>query len=53
MPVGELGDVFGGVEAHVPDALADHLRDIALIDHHVHGNFDKPVDRADLRGVHQ
>ena len=46
MPVGELGDVFGGVEAHVPDALADHLRDIALIDHHVHGNFDKAVDRA-------
>ena len=30
----------------VPDALADHLRGIALIDHHVHGAFDKPVDRA-------
>ena len=30
----------------MPDALAEHLRGIALIDHHVHGNFDKPVDRA-------
>ena len=37
-----------GVDAQVPDALADHLRDIALIDHHVHGDFDKPVDRADF-----
>ncbi len=46
MPVGELGDVFAGVEAGVPDALAEHLRGIALIDHHVHGCFDGPVDRA-------
>ena len=46
MPVGDAPDVFGGVEDRVPDALADHLRDIALIDHHVHGAFNKPVDRA-------
>ena len=46
MPVGELGDVFAGVDSQVPNGLADHLRDVALIDHHVHGNFDKPVDRA-------
>jgi len=46
MPVGELGDVFAGVGSQVPNGLAEHLRGIALIDHHVHGNFDKPVDRA-------
>jgi predicted TIM-barrel fold metal-dependent hydrolase len=44
MPDGELADVFSGVDA--PDALADHLRSIQLIDHHVHGTFDQPVDRA-------
>lgn len=37
-------DVFDGVD--VPGALAEHLRHIQLIDHHVHGVFDKPVDRA-------
>ncbi|MBI3223932.1 MAG: amidohydrolase family protein [Mycolicibacterium cosmeticum] len=37
-------DVFDGVD--VPAALADHLRHIQLIDHHVHGVFDQPVDRA-------
>lgn len=46
MPVGELQDVFAGVEAEVPDALAEQLRGIRLIDHHVHGVFDQPVDRA-------
>jgi hypothetical protein len=46
MPVGELDDVFAGVADRVPDGLADHLRRVALIDHHVHGNFDQPVDRA-------
>ena len=46
MPVGECPDVFNGVDGDVPDALADHLRGIALIDHHVHGAFDEPVDRA-------
>lgn len=44
MPVGELQDVFGGVD--VPDGVADHLRTVTLIDHHVHGAYDKPVDRA-------
>jgi predicted TIM-barrel fold metal-dependent hydrolase len=48
MPVGELHDVFGGVEADVPDGLADHLRSVALIDHHVHGVFTAPMDRADF-----
>ena len=48
MPAGELGDVFAGVEADVPEALAEHLRAVALIDHHVHGVFDGPVDRADF-----
>ena len=46
MPVGELGDVFDGVAADVPTRLADHLRGVQLIDHHVHGAFEKPVDRA-------
>lgn len=44
MPAGELQDVFGGVD--VPDGLANHLRDVTLIDHHVHGTYDQPVDRA-------
>ena len=48
MPVGELQDVFGGVEAEVPDGLADHLRGVALVDHHVHGVFTAPLDRADF-----
>ena len=43
---GELGDIFAGVEARVPGALAEHLRDITLIDHHVHGAFEARVDRA-------
>jgi len=46
MPVGELPDVFAGVRAEVPDMLADHLFNVELIDHHVHGAFEKPVDRA-------
>src|SRR3981189_3071301 len=46
--IGKLGDVFAGVEADVPDALADHLRGVALIDHHVHGAFNEPVDRPDF-----
>lgn len=46
MPDGELADVFDGVETQVPEALAEHLRTVRLIDHHVHGTFDKPVDRA-------
>jgi predicted TIM-barrel fold metal-dependent hydrolase len=51
MPAGELpfgvsGGAFAGVEDQVPEALAEHLRGIALIDHHVHGTFNEPVDRA-------
>ncbi len=46
MPAGESPDVFAGVHADVPEALADHLRGIELVDHHVHGAFDKPIDRA-------
>jgi predicted TIM-barrel fold metal-dependent hydrolase len=51
MPAGELpfgvpGGAFAGVEDQVPDALADHLHHIGLIDHHVHGSFNEPVDRA-------
>jgi len=34
------------VEDRVPDAMADRLRTIALVDHHVHGAFNKPIDRA-------
>jgi uncharacterized protein len=46
MPAGESPDVFAGVHAGVPEALADHLRGIELVDHHVHGAFNKPIDRA-------
>ncbi|KMO78897.1 amidohydrolase [Mycolicibacterium chubuense] len=46
MPAGELQDVFDGVEAQVPAGLADHLRTVTLIDHHVHGTFTEAVDRA-------
>jgi hypothetical protein len=46
MPVGELQDVFDGVQAQVPEGLADHLRTVALVDHHVHGTFTEAVDRA-------
>ena len=46
MPVGDAPDVFSGVQDRVPEALADRLRTIALVDHHVHGAFNKPIDRA-------
>ncbi len=46
MRAGNAPDVFSGVEDRVPDALADRLRNVALVDHHVHGAFNKPVDRA-------
>ena len=46
MPDGELDDVFGGVADRVPDGLAEHLRTVALVDHHVHGCFNQPIDRA-------
>lgn len=46
MPAGDAPDAFAGVQDRVPDALADRLRNIALVDHHVHGAFNKPIDRA-------
>lgn len=46
MQAGELPDVFAGVHGEVPGALAEHLRTVALVDHHVHGTFTEPVDRA-------
>jgi uncharacterized protein len=46
MPAGELPDVFAGVRDEVPAPIAEHLRAIEVIDHHVHGAFNKPVDRA-------
>lgn len=46
MPVGDRTDVFAGVAADVPDALAEHLRAVDLVDHHVHGTFNEAVDRA-------
>jgi predicted TIM-barrel fold metal-dependent hydrolase len=51
MPVGELADVFAGVDADVPTALADHLRNLQLVDHHVHGAFEKAVDRAEFEAA--
>jgi uncharacterized protein len=51
MPAGELADAFAGVDADVPTALADHLREIQLIDHHVHGAFEKAVDRAEFEAA--
>jgi uncharacterized protein len=45
MPGGEWPDPFDGVAGRVPDALAEHLRTVALIDHHVHGNFHTVIDR--------
>jgi uncharacterized protein len=51
MPAGELADVFAGVDADVPTTLADHLREIQLIDHHVHGVFEKAVDRAEFEAA--
>lgn len=43
---GERIDVFSGVTDRVPDGLAEHLRTVSLIDHHVHGTFNQPIDRA-------
>lgn len=39
-------DVFAGVEERVPEPLAERLRTIRLVDHHVHGVFTSPGDRA-------
>ncbi len=43
--VADSFDVFAGVEDLVPAGLADHLRTLELVDHHVHGYFTAPVDR--------
>jgi uncharacterized protein len=51
MPVGESADVFAGVNADVPEALADHLRGIKLVDHHVHGAFEKALDRTEFEAA--
>ncbi|MFS0897300.1 amidohydrolase family protein [Mycolicibacterium litorale] len=51
MPVGDRTDVFAGVRDDVPDALAEHLQDVDLIDHHVHGTFNQPVERADFEAA--
>src|SRR3954452_18813022 len=51
MPVGEPADVFAGVDADVPPKLADHLRGIKLIDHRVHGAFEKAVGRAEFESA--
>ncbi|BBZ79438.1 amidohydrolase [Mycolicibacterium anyangense] len=46
MPAGEVPDVFDGVSGQVPEELAQHLRTVALVDHHVHGSFTERIDRA-------
>jgi predicted TIM-barrel fold metal-dependent hydrolase len=51
MPVDEGLDVFAGVRAEVPTGLARRLRGIDLVDHHVHGAFTVPVDRAGLEAA--
>ena len=38
-------DPFAGVAAEVPEPLADHLRAVPLVDHHVHGVFHDALDR--------
>lgn len=48
MQAGELPDVFSGVRGDVPEPLAAHLQTVELVDHHVHGTFSQPVDRADF-----
>lgn len=48
MQAGELPDVFEGVRGGVPEPLAAHLQTVELVDHHVHGTFSQPVDRADF-----
>ena len=46
MPAGELADVFAGVEDQVPDALADHLRNIAAGRPPRARHVQQAVDRA-------
>lgn len=51
MPAPPVPDVFAGVEHEVPPALADRLRHLQLVDHHVHGAFAEPVDRAEFEAA--
>ncbi|MCV7419509.1 amidohydrolase family protein [Mycobacterium yunnanensis] len=51
MQAGELPDVFSGVRGDVPEPLAAHLQTVELVDHHVHGTFSQPVDRADFEAA--
>lgn len=51
MPVGEVTEVFAGVREQVPEGLAAHLRAVDLIDHHVHGSFNKPIGRLDFENA--
>lgn len=44
MPVGEL-DPIAGIAA-IPAGLAEAVRSMPLIDHHVHGTFSSPISRA-------
>lgn len=39
-------DVFDGIERQVPSELAEALRSMPLVDHHVHGHFTSAVTRA-------
>lgn len=48
MPTGELPDVLHGLPDAVPEALAAVLREVRLVDHHVHGSFTAAVTRGEL-----
>lgn len=41
-------DVFAGVEQLVPEVIAEALRTVELVDHHVHGYFTSPLRRRDF-----
>ncbi|GAA1942729.1 amidohydrolase family protein [Nocardioides hwasunensis] len=41
-------DVFAGVEDLVPAGVADHLRAVDLVDHHVHGHYNAALDRREF-----
>lgn len=45
MPAGDL-DPLAGLTTQVPAGLAEALRSMPLIDHHVHGTFSAPLTRA-------
>jgi predicted TIM-barrel fold metal-dependent hydrolase len=41
-----VDDLFAGCEDQVPEPLAEHLRTVRLVDHHVHGTLTQPPDRT-------